>query len=184
MISAEPSDPLLGGRVQVYTGDGKGKTTAALGLAVRSACAGHRVYIGQFMKGSDYSELCLPSRFPELITLVQYGTPNLICQGRSPSKEDIAGALNGLALLTAAVSSGGYRLVIADELCVTIHMGLLTEDHGLQVIRARAAGVELVLTGRRATRAIMDAADLVTEMVERKHYYTTERLSARRGIEY
>ena len=184
MNDSDTTDPLLGGRVQVYTGNGKGKTTAALGLALRFACSGRRVYIGQFMKGSDYSELCLPAHFPGLITMEQYGTPRLLCQGEAPGDEDLARAKKGLHLLREAVSGGSYGLVIADELNVTVHLGLLSVTEALEVIRDRACGVELVLTGRYAPKEIIDAADLVTEMTEVKHYYATERLKARKGIEY
>lgn len=172
------------GRIQVYTGDGKGKTTAALGLAVRAACAGHRVFIGQFMKGRDYSELCLPGRFPGLITMEQFGTPRLLCRGETPSREDIEKARSGLVRITGAVSGKEYRLVIADELNVTVHLGLLTLEDALGLLAARAPEVELVLTGRHAPVEILEAADLVTEMREIRHYYHTENLPARKGIEY
>lgn len=178
------TDPLLGGRIQVYTGNGKGKTTAALGLAVRAACAGYTVYIGQFMKGRDYCELHLADRFPGLITMVQFGTPRLLCQGQAPTAEDLAAARRGLGLILNAVSGGEYRLVIADELNVTVHLGLLTENDAIGVIKARAPGVELVLTGRYASAGILEAADLVTEMREVRHYYDREKLQARRGIEF
>ncbi len=178
------SCPKRGGRVQVYTGNGKGKTTAALGLAVRSACAGCRVYIGQFMKGGEYSELCLPSHFPGLITIEQYGTPQLIPKGQAPSREDLEGAKRGLSLLIKALSGGEYGLVIADELNVTVHMGLLPVGDALQVLSARPSGVELVITGRYAPSEFIEAADLVTEMVEIRHYYNTEKLAARKGIEF
>jgi len=184
MIDPNPTDPLLGGRVHVYTGNGKGKTTAALGLALRFACSGRRVYIGQFMKGSDYSELCLPLHFPGLITMEQYGTPRLLCQGETPSKDDIDRAKQGLHLIREAVSGGSYGLVVADELNVTVHLGLLSVDDALCVVKERAQGVELVLTGRHAPKEFIDAADLVTEMTEIRHYYNTEKLKARRGIEY
>lgn len=184
MNDTDPTDPLLGGRVQVYTGNGKGKTTAALGLALRFACSGRRVYIGQFMKGSDYSELCLPRHFPGLITMEQYGTPRLLCRGEVPGDDDLARAKSGLHLLGEAVSGGSYGLVIADELNVAVHLGLLSVNDALEVVRNRAYGVELVLTGRYAPKAITDAADLVTEMTEVKHYYATENLKARKGIEY
>jgi len=177
-------DPLHGGRVHVYTGNGKGKTTAALGLALRAACAGYPVYIGQFMKGSDYAELCFPNHFPGLVTLEQYGTPRLICQGEKPSGEDIDRAKRGLSLLAEAVSCGRYRLVVADELNVAVHMGLLEVSDALRIVTSRATGVELVITGRYAPREVQEAADLVTEMREIKHYYHTEMLAARKGIEY
>ena len=172
------------GRLQVYTGNGKGKTTAALGLAVRAACAGIPVYIGQFMKGSDYSELALPGYFPGLITMEQYGTPRLICQDEEPSGEDLKAAGEGLRRITDAMLSGEYGLVIADELNVTVHMGLLAEGDVLPLLDSRPPEVELVLTGRYAPRAFIDRADLVTEMVEKKHYYKAEDLPARKGIEY
>lgn len=178
------ADPLRGGRVHVYTGDGKGKTTAALGLAVRAACAGLTVYFGQFMKGRDYSELRLADRFPGLITMVQHGTPRLLCRGEAPSAEDVAAARRGLELVRAAAASGAYGLVVADELNVTVHLGLLTEDDALGLLAARAPGVELVLTGRHAPQGVIDAADLVTEMREVRHYYAGEGLEARRGIEF
>lgn len=184
MDNTEFFDPLLGGRVQVYTGNGKGKTTAALGLAVRAACAGYRVFIGQFMKGRDYGELRLPEYFPGLITLVQFGTPRFICQGETPGSEDLEGAARGVTRMISAVSGDDYRLVIADELNVTVHLGLLTPADAMRIVYARAPGVELVITGRHAPREILDSADLITEMNEVRHYYGTERLPARKGIEF
>lgn len=172
------------GRLQVYTGNGKGKTTAALGLAVRAACAGIPVYIGQFMKGSDYSELALPGHFPGLITMEQYGTPRLLCKGEEPTEEEREAAAEGLKRLTTAMLSGEYGLVVADELNVTVHMGLLEEDDVLPLLDSRPPEVELVLTGRYAPRSFIDRADLVTEMVEKKHYYSSEGLPARKGIEF
>jgi len=171
------------GKFQLYTGNGKGKTTAALGLAVRAACAGMKVYFGQFMKGRDYSELCLPEHFPGAITMEQYGTPRLICRGEKPSEEDMRSASAGLEKIRAVLISGNYDLVIADELNVTVHMGLLNEDDVMEFIGQRPDGVELVLTGRYAPDSFIEMADLVTEMREVKHYYATENLLARKGIE-
>ncbi len=170
------------GRLQVYTGNGKGKTTASLGLAVRAACSGMRVYIGQFMKGQDYSELCLPERFPE-ITMVQFGTPDFIMAGKKPSPRDIHLAENGLKSVTEAMLSGDFDVVIADEICVTVYLGLLSEMQVLELAAVRPGNVEVVFTGRYAGDAVIEAADLVTEMMEIKHYYSTEKLSARAGIE-
>ena len=171
------------GRFQLYTGNGKGKTTAALGLAVRAACAGMKVYFGQFMKGQDYSELCLSYHFPGTITMEQYGTPRLICKGEEPSEEDIRSASAGLEKITTVMVSGSYDLVIADELNVTVHMGLLNENDVIGFILQRPDDVELVLTGRYAPESFIEAADLVTEMREVKHYYATENQLARKGIE-
>ncbi len=171
------------GRLQLYTGNGKGKTTAALGLAVRAACAGMRIYFGQFMKGQDYSELCLPEHFPGAITMEQFGTIRLICRGEKPSEDDMRSAASGLEKIRAAMVSGNYDLVIADELNVTVHMGILSEDDVMEFICQRPDDVELVLTGRYAPASFVEAADLVTEMREVKHYYSTENLLARKGIE-
>ena len=134
------------GRFQLYTGNGKGKTTAALGLAVRAACAGMKVYIGQFMKGQDYSELCLPDHFPETITMEQYGTPRLICKGEKPSEDDMRSAAAGLDKIKTIMVSGEYDLVIADELNVAVHMGILTGKDVMDFIGQRPDDVELVLT--------------------------------------
>jgi cob(I)alamin adenosyltransferase len=172
------------GRLQVYTGNGKGKTTAALGLAVRAACAGLRVYIGQFMKGTDYSELCLPRLLSGRLKMEQYGTPRLICRGEEPGEDDIAHARKGLSRLRDALLSGDYDLVVADELSVTVHMGLLDVAEAMEVVLARPDEVEMVVTGRYAPPPLLEAADLVTEMREVRHYYATEGLEARKGIEY
>ena len=171
------------GRFQLYTGNGKGKTTAALGLAVRAACAGKKIYIGQFMKGQDYSELCLPDHFPETIVMEQYGTPRLICKGEKPSEDDVRAAAEGLDKIKAILVSGEFDLVIADELNVAVHMGILTVKDVMDFIGQRPDDVELVLTGRYAPESFIEAADLVTEMREIKHYYATENLLARKGIE-
>ena len=178
-----------GGFVQVYTGDGKGKTTAALGLALRAALAGLRVFIGQFMKGTSYAELGV-SRIPfedlsgGLIDLEQYGTPKLICQGEPPSRDDIASARLGLEDLRNRMTSTRYDVVIADEINVALHFDLLTLDDVLELLLARPEGVELVLTGRKAPQEIIDRADLVTDMREVKHYYALQGVQARKGIEY
>ncbi len=172
------------GRLHVYTGNGKGKTTAALGLAVRAACADISVYIGQFMKGSDYSELSLPEHFPDLITIEQYGTPTLICKGEEPSIEDLKAAAEGLQRLQSVLQTGRYGLIIADELNVAVHMGLIAEADVLKLLDMRPPGIELVLTGRYAPESFIELADLVTEMKEVKHYYLSEGLQARKGIEF
>ncbi len=171
------------GRFQLYTGNGKGKTTAALGLAVRAACSGMKVYIGQFMKGQDYSELALSGHFPESITMEQYGTPKLLCKGEEPSEEDMSAARNGLLKLKEAMFSGSYDMIIADELNVTVHLGLLDVETVLEVLKKRPDNIELVVTGRYAPDSFIELADLVTEMREVKHYYETENLPARKGIE-
>ena len=167
------------GYVQVYTGDGKGKTTAALGLALRAAGAEYRVFIGQFMKKGEYSEIKALKHLSAYVTIEQYGRT---CFVSTPSEEDIRAAREGLEEVRQAVSSGEYRIVILDELLVAVDFGLVPVEDVLQLISLRPPHVELVLTGRNAHPAIMDAADLVTEMREVKHYFH-KGVAARRGIE-
>lgn len=172
------------GLVMVNTGDGKGKTTAALGLAVRAACAGLRVFIGQFMKGLPYAEQKLPGRFPGLIEMEQFGTPRMICQGEDLTPEDLRCAREGLDRIREVLAGGGYDVVVADEMNIALSFGLLREEAVLDLLRNRPAGAELVLTGRAAPASVLELADLVTEMREVRHYYATEGLKARKGIEF
>ncbi len=168
------------GYVQVYTGNGKGKTTAAFGLALRAAGAGLRIYIAQFMKMGDYSELKALARFQELITIEQFGTGRFV-RGR-PAPEEIGAARAGLTAVTHAVNSGQYDMVIVEEGNVAVSCGLLTVDNLLDLITTKPEALELVITGRSADARIIEAADLVTEMREVKHYYQ-KGVAARVGIE-
>lgn len=168
------------GYVQVYTGDGKGKTTAALGLTLRAVGAGLRVYIGQFMKKFDYSEIKGLRRLGDQVNVEQYGNDCHVI-GR-PAPEDVTAARRGLALLKRALVSEKWDVVIADEANVARVFGLLDEQDLLELIAVRPSGVELVITGRGATPAVMAAADLVTEMKMVKHYYEAG-VAARKGIE-
>jgi cob(I)alamin adenosyltransferase len=168
------------GFVHVYTGDGKGKTTAALGLALRAAGAGWRVFLGQFVKGTPGSELAALKRFSDLITIRQFGGSRLVKP--IPTQEEIDGAAIGLAESCEAIVSEDYRLVILDEANMAAALRLVSVDDLASLIDARPPGVELVLTGRWAHEAILARADLVTEMREVKHYYR-EGVVARTGIE-
>jgi cob(I)alamin adenosyltransferase len=168
------------GYVQVYTGDGKGKTTAALGLALRAAGAGLKVYIGQFIKSADYSEIKALERFAGQITLEQFGRGCFI-RG-NPCQADIEVARKALEAIGAALTSGRYGLVIADEANVAFGCKLIGEADLIALIDSRPAHVELVLTGRNAPPAVIERADLVTEMKPVKHYYERGVLS-RDGIE-
>lgn len=168
------------GYVQVYTGDGKGKTTATIGLAVRAAGAGLKVYIAQFVKGAEYSEIKALERFSDLITLKQYGRGCFIRQ--QPSEEDIRLASEGLEEVEKIMMSGEYQVVILDEANIATHFQLFPVERLLQMISNKPSDVELVLTGRRADQRILDAADLVTEMREIRHYYQ-QGVEAREGIE-
>lgn len=168
------------GFVQVYTGDGKGKTTAAIGLAVRASGAGLRVYIGQFLKRGVFSEVKGLASLPR-VSLDQFGRPGFV--GNTPSEDDRRAARWGLAAVAAALTGGRYDVVVADELCTAIKARVVTTDDVLRLIALRPAGVEFVLTGRGAPPRILRAADLVTEMRMRKHYFS-RRIRARRGIEF
>ena len=168
------------GFVQVYTGDGKGKTTAALGLALRAAGAGLRVYFGQFIKNADYSEIKALARFADCITVRQFGRGCFLLT--EPAPEDRAAARRALEGLSEALVSGDYDLVIADEANVAVALGLIEPDDLVTLIDQRPEQVELVLTGRGAPDAVLARADLVTEMRCVRHYYDRGVL-ARQGIE-
>jgi cob(I)alamin adenosyltransferase len=168
------------GFVQVYTGDGKGKTTAALGLALRAAGAGLRVYFGQFIKNADYSEIKALARFADCITVRQFGRGCFLLT--EPAPEDRAAARRALEGLSEALTSGDYDLVIADEANVAVALGLIEANDLVSLIDRRPEQVELVLTGRGAPDAVLARADLVTEMRCVRHYYDRGVL-ARQGIE-
>ena len=168
------------GYVHVYTGDGKGKTTAAFGLALRAAGAGHRVFIAQFVKGMKYSELDAFARFPDLITIKQYGRQCFIFHG--PTEPDILAAKKGIEEVKKVISSGTYGLVILDEANIGVYYHLFTVDDLLGLITCRPEHVEVIITGRYADPKLLDTADLVTEMREIKHYYH-QGVQAREGIE-
>lgn len=169
------------GCVQVYTGDGKGKTTAAVGLAVRAAGAGLRVYFGQFMKNNETGELDVFRSLSNAITVEQYGTGDEL-RGTDPQVNAQA-ARAGFERAREALVSGRYDVVVLDEANVADSLGYLDADSLMELVRARPEGVELVLTGRNARDEVLAAADLVTEMREVKHYYRNG-VPARRGIEF
>lgn len=167
---------------QVYTGDGKGKTTAALGLLVRAVGAGLRVRVFQFLKRGEYSELhTLASRFPE-IEVTQCGSGSFIRDLSNIPQEDRDLAMEGFAQARQAVMGGQYGLVILDEANTAMAMGLIPVEDMLALMRQKPASTELVLTGRDAPPAILEAADLCTEMRKIKHYYDNG-IPARKGIE-
>lgn len=168
------------GCVHVYTGDGKGKTTAALGLALRAAGAGWNVFIGQFAKGSKCSELAALDRFSDRVAVRQFGRKCFV--GREPDWADVDSAQLGLAECREVVLAGNHGMVVLDEANIAVALGLIPLDDLLNLIDVRPAQVELVITGRWAHRYVIDRADLVTEMLEVKHYYH-QGVLARTGIE-
>ncbi len=171
---------MLKGYIQIYTGNGKGKTTAAFGLALRAVGAGLKVYIAQFVKGAEYSELESVKKLSDSITLRQYGLGFFV--NREPDKEDVRVAREGLKEVREIMCSGMYDLVILDEANVAIYHDLFSVEDLLDFMRTKPENVELVITGRRADPQIIESADLVTEMKEIKHYYHSG-VEARIGIE-
>lgn len=167
------------GYIQVYTGNGKGKTTAALGITLRSICAGNKVFFGQFMKGQDYSEKKAVQLLPGL-TMEQFGGPCFL--NGAPTEKDISDAKAGLERMREVLSSGEYDLVVFDEINTTCFFKLVAVNEVLEVLDLKPEKTEVVLTGRYAPQEIMDRADLVTEMKEIKHYYNAG-VDARVGIE-
>ncbi len=168
--------------LEVYTGDGKGKTTAALGLALRATGHGWNVLMIQFMKGSsEYGEIAA-ARGVRGLTVVQTGLPTFVEKG-NPSADDLAEAARGLALAREALASGKYRLVILDEINVAVDYGLMKLDAALALIDACPDGVELVFTGRGAKPAVIERAGLVSEVREVRHPYQKGFVN-RVGIDY
>ncbi|AEE91354.1 Cob(I)alamin adenosyltransferase [Tepidanaerobacter acetatoxydans Re1] len=171
------------GLVLVYTGDGKGKTTAALGLALRAAGHGEKVYIIQFMKGDEkYGEVKAIKRYLPNIELVQKGLDSFVIKG-NPSLEDLSLAKEGLNLAKNIISSGKYDLVILDEINVAVDYGLLSEQEVLNLIEMKPEHTTIVLTGRYASDKILEKADMVSEVREIKHHYK-QGIAAQPGIEY
>jgi cob(I)alamin adenosyltransferase len=170
------------GLVQVYTGDGKGKTSAAFGLALRAIGRGFKVYVIQFIKGGfDYGELHIVDKLPNF-KLAAFGRGKFITDF-SPSGEDAKLAQEALKSATKVVKEGEYDIIILDEVNVALNMKLIKIDEVLKLIKTRPKHVELVLTGRNAPPRLIEVADLVTEMREVKHPYT-KGVQPRKGIEY
>lgn len=167
--------------IQIYTGNGKGKTTAALGLALRASGAGLKVYIAQFIKGKNYySELKALNNLKN-ITLEQFGKGCFITG--KPNKEDVEIARKGLERIKKIIAEKAYDMVILDEINVAVKVGLLSRKEIIEVMKRNTARCELILTGRHAHPSFLRLAHLVSEIKERKHYYRQGK-KARRGIEY
>lgn len=167
---------------QVYTGDGKGKTTAAFGLALRAAGHGWRVLVIQFMKGDpEYGEVIAAKYVPGL-EVRQFGLPTFVERG-NPSAEDLRLAAEGLAAARAALSVRSHRLVILDEMNVAVDYGLVRLEDALALVEECPEGVELVFTGRGAKRQVLERADLVSDIKCVRHPFEKGVLS-RAGIEH
>lgn len=167
------------GYIHVYTGDGKGKTTAAFGLAIRAHYAGKKVYIGQFVKDMKYNETKIQDELAD-IRIEQLGKGCFI--ENSPKEEDKEAALKALTKCGEILKSGEYDLVILDEITIAIYFKLFSTEELIKILRNRDDKVEVVITGRYAPIEIIEIADLVTDMKEVKHYYS-KGVMAREGIE-
>jgi len=170
------------GKLQIYTGNGKGKTTAALGLTLRAVGAGFTVFIGQFLKGRHCSELDGIKKLGETVTVERFGSGTWAKKG---SSEDSTLAQNGLECCVNALASGKYNIIILDEIFGTLNAELLRLQDLLGFIRKWQQlpdKPEIIMTGRNAPPEIIEIADLVTEMRAIKHYYK-DGLGARTGIE-
>ncbi len=168
--------------VHIYTGDGKGKTTSAIGLAVRACGHGWHVLMIQFMKGhSNKGEFRILKNIPNF-EFVQTGLSNFIQKG-NPSLEDIQLAREGILKAQKAVVSGNYDLVILDEILISIDCGLIQLEELIHLIQSKSANTELVLTGRNAHPELVKLSDYVSEILDIKHPYHHGK-KHRKGIEY
>ncbi len=168
------------GYIQLFTGNGKGKTTAAIGAAIRAAGAGKTVFIGQFVKGMHYSELESLKLIPQ-IQVQQFGLDCFII--KKPDQKDIDAAQKGLETVTDVIKKNSYNMVILDEICIALHYKLLPIKAIVKLLNEKPTEMEVILTGRYATKELIKKADLVTEMREIKHYYN-KGIQARKGIEF
>ena len=169
------------GYVHVYTGPGKGKTTAALGLGLRAAGAGFKAHMIQFMKGRRYSELNAIENLPNF-TFSQHGRDEFVSK-ENPAQIDIDLAQKGFAHAKDIIKNSKYDLVILDEINVAVDYNLISLNDVIKLIENKPEKLEIVLTGRYAHPEIVKFADVVTEMLEIKHPYQ-EGVQARKGIDF
>ncbi len=169
------------GYIQIYTGNGKGKTTAAIGLAVRAVGAGKKVFFAQFVKGQIYSEIKAINEFLPSIKVKQYGLDCFIYNDPTPA--DIAAAREGLDEVAQVIASGEYDVVVLDEANIALYYRLFTVEELIALLKNKPEQTEIIITGRYAPDELIELADLVTEMKEIKHYYA-QGVEARIGIEH
>ena len=181
-MNPQSTNPIGKGYIQIYTGDCKGKTTAALGLAFRAMGHGLKTYIGQFMKGQAYGELNAAKMVAPYITIEQYGRGEFVHVKSTPAAEDIDDAQKGLAKTREAMTSGMYSIIVLDEIFTACHFKLVSKEDIIAFMEKKPDGLELVMTGRYAPAESIEKADLVTEMKQIKHYYQ-KNVPARIGIE-
>jgi len=167
------------GYIHLYTGNGKGKTTAALGQV--QPAAGMKIFIAQFVKGMPYGELEVIQNYLPGIVVQQYGRGCFIING--PTEEDIRVAQAGLSEVASIIAGGEYDLIVLDEVCIALYYKLYPLEDLIAILRSKPAGTEIIMTGRYAPPELIELADLVTEMKEVKHYYQSG-VEARKGIEF
>lgn len=170
------------GYIQVYTGNGKGKTTCMLGLTLRASGADKKIYIGQFMKDDEYSEIKALRKFLPNVTIEQYGTGKGFAKKGDLKDYDISCGNNGYDRAMEILEQDEYDIYIFDEINVAVYMEILNEKQILDLMDKKPEHAELVLTGRYALESVKEKADLVTEMKEIKHYFS-QGVKARVGIE-
>ncbi len=169
----------MSGYIQIYTGNGKGKTTAALGLTLRAVGAGKTVFFGQFVKGQVYSEIKALQQFPA-VQVKQYGLDCFI--RHEPTQPDIQAAREGLREISEIIVSGKYDIIVLDEASIALYYNLFTVEELISVLKQKPEETEIIITGRYAPPQLIEIAALVTEMKEIKHYYR-QGVMARVGIE-
>jgi cob(I)alamin adenosyltransferase len=171
------------GYIQVYTGNGKGKTTAALGLALRAAGRGMKTYMAQFLKKGEYGELLAVKHYlPELIVIEQFGLPEFHHRENGVSAVEKEAAEAGLGAVKKAMFSGEYRIVVLDEINTLLHFKIIPVEPVLRLLAEKPEELEMILTGRYAPAEVLARADLITDMLETRHYFHKE-IQARIGIE-
>jgi len=171
------------GLIHIYTGNGKGKTTAALGLALRAIGHGYRVYMLQFMKGSkNYGEIIAAERYLPGLTIVQSGLETFVSK-EDPARADLDLALAGLELAKKIISDNNYDMVILDEINVALDFKLIPLDEVIKLIQNKPPSLELVLTGRYAPKEIITLGHVVSDITLIDHPYY-HNVAAREGIEF
>ncbi len=169
------------GLIMVFTGDGKGKTTAAVGQAVRALGHGYRVYMIHFMKGRDYGEFLATEKMSNL-TVVRAGRDCFVCRD-NPDPVDVELAREGFAKAEKAILSGNYDMIVLDEINVAVDYGLIAEEDLLNLLKKKPDRVSVILTGRKASAELVKMADMVSEVLAIKHHYE-QGAECRKGIEY
>jgi cob(I)alamin adenosyltransferase len=170
------------GYVQIYTGNGKGKTTAALGQALRAAGSGLKSFIVQFMKNCPYGEIHSLRFLSDWITIEQYGNDRFVLDKKLPADNDIKVAQNALQQSQKVMASGKYDILILDEICIALYYNLVNLEQIIHLLLDKPKHIEIILTGRYCQKELLEKDNLVTEMKEIKHYYQ-KGILPRNGIE-